>query len=76
MQIVRGVILGVAVLSLAACSVDRGTRALEGAGIGGAVGAVGTAVVGGPVLVGAAVGAAAGAITGAATSKDQINLGN
>jgi hypothetical protein len=76
MQIVRGVILGVAALSLAACSSDPGTRALEGAGIGGAVGAVGTAVVGGPVLVGAAVGAAAGAVTGAATSKKQINLGN
>lgn len=76
MQIVRGVIFGIAVLSLTACSEDRGTRALEGAGIGGAVGAVGTAVVGGPVLVGAAVGAAAGAVTGAATSKKQINLGN
>lgn len=76
MRIVRGVILGVGVLALAACSADRGTRALEGAGIGGAVGAVGTAVVGGPVLVGAAVGAAAGAVTGAVTTKKQINLGN
>ena len=61
-------------LTLAACSSDPGTRALEGAGIGGAVGAVGTAVVGGPVLVGTAVGAAAGAITGAVTSEKQINL--
>jgi hypothetical protein len=76
MRIVRGVILGAAVLSLAACSADRGTRAVEGAGIGGALGAVGTAVVGGPVLAGAAIGAAAGAITGAATTKKQINLGN
>ena len=61
-------------LALGACSSDPGTRALEGAGIGGAVGAVGTAVVGGPVLVGTAVGAAAGAITGAVTSEKQINL--
>ena len=61
-------------LALAACSSDPGTRALEGAGIGGAVGAVGTAVVGGPVLVGTAVGAAAGAVTGAVTSEKQIDL--
>ncbi|HSF94250.1 MAG TPA: hypothetical protein VLA52_04425 [Thermohalobaculum sp.] len=76
MRIVPGILFGVAALSLAACSADRGTRALEGAGIGGAVGAVGTAVVGGPVLVGAAVGAAAGAVTGAVTSEKQIDLNN
>ena len=76
MRIVPGILLGVAALSLAACSSDPRTRALEGAGIGGAVGAVGTAVVGGPVLVGAAVGAAAGAVTGAVTTKKQVNLGN
>jgi hypothetical protein len=76
MRLAPGILLGVAALSLAACSSDRGTRALEGGAIGGAVGAVGTAVVGGPVLVGAAVGAAAGAVTGAVTSEKQIDLNN
>ena len=74
MRITTKVLLAVAVLSLAACSANKGTRALEGAGIGGAIGAVGTAIVGGPVLAGAAVGAAAGAVTGVLTSEDQIDL--
>jgi len=68
------ILLCVAALALAACSANRGTRALEGAGIGGAIGAVGTAIVGGPVLAGAAVGAAAGAVAGALTTEDQIDL--
>jgi hypothetical protein len=76
MRIIATVCLGAAVLALAGCSNDRGTRALEGAGIGGAVGAVGTAIVGGPVLVGTAVGAAAGAVVGAATDSSQIDLNN
>ncbi len=74
MRISTSVLLCVAALSLAACSSDRGTRALEGGGIGAAVGAVGTAIIGGPVLVGAAVGAAAGAVVGAITDEDQIDL--
>ena len=74
MRISSKILLCVAALSLAACSANRGTRALEGAGIGGAIGAVGTAIVGGPVLAGAAVGAAAGAVTGVLTSEDQIDL--
>jgi len=74
MRIVPGILLGVAALSIAACSSDRPTRALEGAGIGGAIGAVGTAVVGGPVVTGAIVGAAAGAVVGAVTDQRQINL--
>ena len=74
MRVVSGFLLGVAALSLVACSSDRGTRALEGAGIGGAVGAVGTAVVGGSVLTGAAVGAAAGAVIGAVTDESQVDL--
>ncbi len=74
MRISTSVLLCVAALSLAACSSDRGTRALEGGGIGAAVGAVGTVIIGGPVLVGAAVGAAAGAVVGAITDEDQIDL--
>jgi hypothetical protein len=76
MRVSAKVLLCVAALSLAACSADRGSRALEGGGIGAAVGAVGTAIVGGPVLAGAAVGAAAGAVTGALTSEKQIDLNN
>ncbi len=74
MRISTSVLLCVAALSLAACSSDRGTRALEGGGIGAAAGAVGTAIIGGPVLIGAAVGAAAGAVVGAITDEDQIDL--
>ncbi len=74
MRISTSIVLTVAALSLAACSSNPGTRALEGGGIGAAVGAVGTAIVGGPVLVGAAVGAAAGAVTGALTTEKQIDL--
>ena len=76
MRISARVLLCVAALSLAACSADRGSRALEGAGIGAAVGAVGTAIVGGPVVAGAAVGAAAGAVTGVLTDQSQIDLNN
>ncbi len=76
MRISARVLLCVAALSLAACSSDRGTRAIEGGGIGAAVGAVGTAVVGGPVVAGAIVGAAAGAVVGVLTDESQIDLDN
>lgn len=62
------------VVTLAACGTRPGERALSGAGVGSAVGAVGTAVVGGPVLAGAAVGAAAGAIVGAVSDPSKIRL--
>ena len=76
MRISARVLLCVAALSLAACSSDRGTRAIEGGGIGAAVGAVGTAVVGGPVVAGAIVGVAAGAVVGVLTDESQIDLDN
>ena len=76
MRRLASALLGVAALSVAACSSDRGTRALEGAGIGGAVGAIGTAVAGGSVVTGAAVGAAAGAVVGAVTTERDIDLNN
>ncbi|MFQ5565605.1 MAG: hypothetical protein ACE5EU_04505 [Paracoccaceae bacterium] len=76
MRISSSVLLCVAALSLAACSSDRGTRALEGGGIGAAAGAVGAAVVGGSVVTGAAVGAAAGAVVGAVTDEGDIDLNN
>jgi hypothetical protein len=74
MRVSASILLCVAALSLAACSSDPGTRALEGGGIGAAVGAVGTAIVGGPVIAGAVVGAAAGAAVGAVTDESQIDL--
>ena len=74
MRLSASVLLCVAALILAACSSDRSTRALEGGGIGAAVGAVGTAIVGGPVLAGAVVGAAAGAVVGVLTDESQIDL--
>ena len=74
MRITGSILLCAAALSLAACSADRPTRALEGGGIGAATGAVGAAVVGGSVLTGAAVGAAAGAAGGAITDEGDIDL--
>jgi hypothetical protein len=76
MRISASILLSVAALSLAACSSDPGTRALEGGGIGAAVGAVGTAIVGGPVIAGAVVGAAAGAVVGVLTDESQVDLNN
>jgi osmotically inducible lipoprotein OsmB len=69
MRISTNVLLCIAALSLAACSSNRGVRALEGGVIGAAAGAVGTAIVGGPVVTGALVGAAAGAVVGAVTDE-------
>lgn len=60
--------------SLAACGTSPERRALTGGGLGAAAGAVGTAIVGGPVLAGAAVGAAAGAVVGAVSDPRKINL--
>jgi len=74
MRISTSILVCVAALSLAACSSNPTTRALEGGGIGAAVGAVGTAIVGGPVLAGAAIGAAAGAVAGVLTNESQIDL--
>ena len=74
MRISASLLLCVAALSLGAGSSDRGSRALEGGGIGAAIGAVGTAVIGGPVIAGAVIGAAAGAVVGALTDESQIDL--
>ena len=61
----------IAVLTVSLCGCANMTRqqqrALSGGAIGAAGGAVFTAVVGGPVLVGTAVGAATGVAVGAMT---------
>jgi osmotically inducible lipoprotein OsmB len=57
--------------TLAGCSGLTRTqqRVLSGGAIGAAGGAVITAIVGGPVLLGTAIGAGAGAVAGAVTSR-------
>ncbi len=74
MKNISYIILGCAVLSVAACGNTKGERALSGGGIGAGVGAVGSAVTGGSPWTGAVVGGAVGAATGALTDKDDINL--
>lgn len=65
----RGLILVALAGSLAACSgmSNQDQRILSGGAIGAGVGAVGTAIVGGPVLLGTAVGAMGGAAIGGLT---------
>ena len=53
------VVSAVALLPLGGCGRDAGTRAITG----GAIGVAGAAVLGAPLLAGAAVGAVAGAAT-------------
>lgn len=60
---------------VAACGYSSGDRALSGAGIGAAAGAVGGALVGGSPAAGAVIGGAAGAVTGAVSDPDRLNLG-
>jgi hypothetical protein len=62
-------------LTLAGCGQSRGDRAVSGGLIGAGAGAAVSAIVGGPLLVGAAIGAGAGALGGAATNPRDINLG-
>lgn len=60
---------------LSGCGTTTGDRGLSGAAIGAGAGAVGAALLGGPVIAATLVGAAAGAVTGAATSPSTVNLG-
>lgn len=66
----RALLLVVSFATLAGCSNLTTTqqRTLSGGAIGAAAGAVGAAVLGGPVLLGTALGAGAGAVAGAVTS--------
>ena len=62
------------IATLGACGHNPGERALTGAGVGAAAGAVGTALVGGAVITGVAIGAAAGAVIGAVSDPSKIRL--
>jgi len=66
---------GLLVLSLGGCGYTTKDRALSGAGIGAAGGALIGGATGGSVVGGALIGGAAGAAAGAMTDKDDVNLG-
>lgn len=69
------VLITSAALLLTACGTSKSDRALSGAGIGAATGAVGSSVVGGSAVGGALIGGAVGAAAGGLTDKDDVNLG-
>jgi osmotically inducible lipoprotein OsmB len=64
----------VSLLTLSACGTTTTDRALSGAGIGAATGAVGGALLGSPGT-GALIGGAAGAAVGGLSSPNTVNLG-
>ena len=66
--------VGCVVLGLTACGYNQGERALSGAGIGAAGGALGAAVLGADPVTGAVIGGAGGAAIGAFTDPDDVNL--
>ena len=68
-------ILIVTAVLLSGCGTSTGDRGLSGAAIGAGAGAVGAALLGGPVIGAALVGAGAGALIGAATSPSTVDLG-
>ena len=68
-------LLMLASLTLSACGTSPGCRALTGAGIGAAGGAVLGAVIGGNPALGALAGGAAGAAVGGLTSPNQVYAG-
>ena len=71
----RNIAAGLIIIAtLGACGHNLGERALTGAGVGAAAGAVGTALVGGAVVTGATIGAAAGAVIGTVSDPNKIRL--
>ena len=75
MKQLRPLVLVLAFLALAGCGTDRFDRALSGSGIGAGSGAVGAAIVGGPIGGAALLGSAAGAAIGGLSDPSTINLG-
>ena len=74
MRLSTGMALLAGTLLVAACGTSQGDRAISGAGLGAAGGAVAGALLGSPGT-GALLGGAAGAAGGALTSPGQIDLG-
>lgn len=71
---ILSVAAAVSLLALSACGTTTSDRALSGAGIGAATGAVGGALLGSPGT-GALIGGAAGAAVGGLSNENTINLG-
>ncbi|MEM7506435.1 MAG: hypothetical protein AAF415_06795 [Pseudomonadota bacterium] len=71
----RWAALAVVLVTLGACGDTRTDRALSGAGIGAAAGALGAAAVDGSIGAGAVIGGLAGGAVGAATDSRDIDLG-
>mgnify|MGYP000594301663 CR=1 FL=1 len=69
------ILLTSAAVLLSACGQTQSDRALSGAGIGAATGAVGGALVGGNPVGGALIGGAVGAAAGGLTKEKDVNLG-
>src|ERR1051326_8000470 len=67
-------VIAVSLLALSACGTSPGCRALTGAGIGAAGGAV-LGAIGGNPLLGAGAGAVAGGAVGGLTTSHQVNAG-
>lgn len=68
------IMIALVMVSLAACGTTTPERAVSGAGIGAATGAVGAVVLGANPVAGAVVGGVVGGATGALTTKKQIDL--
>ena len=62
-------------VALSGCGYSRSDRAMSGGLIGAGAGTAAAAIVGAPLLVGAAIGGGLGALGGAATNPDSVNLG-
>lgn len=75
MQKTKWAALAIACVALGACGETRTDRALSGAGIGAAAGALGAAAVDGSIGAGAIIGGLAGGAVGAATDSRDIDLG-
>jgi hypothetical protein len=75
MKIASSLCLVTLAAMLSACGGTTGDRAVSGAGLGAASGAVVGAATGGNAGTGALIGGAVGGIGGAATSPSQVDLG-
>ena len=75
MTLVRTLLVGVALVGLAARGNRPGERALSGGALGAGAGAGVAAITGGSRLSGAVIGGLGGAAAGALTSPGDVNLG-
>jgi len=74
-RLANALLLGAALLALAACGTTPGCRAVSTGALGAGTGAAIAAVAGGPVGWAALAGGATGAVVGAATPPQAASLG-